>query len=820
MTIRSRFLWLGVVVAFLPLSGLAWGQDSPAVSPDADNLTAAANGSGAEAKDENPDDKTIREQTIYIPYEKLRDVFEKEGRGVFLPYAKFQELWNAARKTTTEPATSELPVDALISEIESEAIIGEKVVDVRATLKVEVFDENWVTVPLRLRNSAIRSATIAGQAARVVFDKAKGYQLLYHRQGDKPEQIELQIEYTRAFEKARGQSSVTFEAPQAPINRWRVQVPEAGMAVQVEPMIAATEAPAAKPDGDSKRTDLLAFVGVSPTVRIAWNPKAEGASGLAAFATVQTRQELMISEGVARSTNTLDYEISRSTLTQLVLEVPADQKVVNVFDRNVKRWNVEPGEGGVQLIRVDLFEATQGKQSLVVELEKFSDAADSSYEVTAAVVRAVGVGRQQGVVVAQLERGLQGEAVKRVGLLQLDEGDLPEGLRDKKWAFAYSYGAVPFELQLRVKKVLPRISVTELIDAELSSDKLLITWQGLFSIEDAGVFQLRVDIPDGFEVRSIHGKVIGKSQAVAVDSYHRVTDDSPTWLVNLSKKAFGKVGMTVQLRQQLEDENLLTPTGNASTIAIPLPRATAVDVEFSQGSVVVVAPESLRVNPEKLEGLRSVSFPEAYKAIPATPVSSKLANPVLAFSFATGAADLSITVQRRRPQVTVRQLLRAEIAAGVVKYNVSFFYDVKYSGVKSLRIDIPASLAADIRNTSKTLRKAKIVPVPEDVAEEYEAWSFAGETELLGPVVVPLEWERKIDELGIGKSNDIEIRRMTPMDVDRATGQIVISKSESIDVQPTGKPEGLARSIRRTMSWLRRELTVRRWHLSSWGIGH
>ncbi len=33
----------------------------------------------------------LTERTIYIPYEKLRNVFEKEGRGVVLPYDQFQE---------------------------------------------------------------------------------------------------------------------------------------------------------------------------------------------------------------------------------------------------------------------------------------------------------------------------------------------------------------------------------------------------------------------------------------------------------------------------------------------------------------------------------------------------------------------------------------------------------------------------------------------------------------------------------------------------------------------------------------------------------
>ena len=39
--------------------------------------------------------KTItKEQTIYVPFEKLEQVFEKQGRGVFLPYREFLEMWN------------------------------------------------------------------------------------------------------------------------------------------------------------------------------------------------------------------------------------------------------------------------------------------------------------------------------------------------------------------------------------------------------------------------------------------------------------------------------------------------------------------------------------------------------------------------------------------------------------------------------------------------------------------------------------------------------------------------------------------------------
>ncbi len=793
MSLRNRVVVLVFGTALLSGIGIgsSYGQESPrppAAPPAADAKAVDAPRSDVKAADKD----LIREQTIYIPYEKLRKTFEKEGRGVFLPYEKFQELWKAARANSKAAEPPKRPVDALINSIESEATIGDQVVNVTAVLQLEILGEGWVKVPLRLRQSAIRSATIDGQPARLIFDKQTGYQLLYQKQGDKPLQIELKTEYSRKFDKTPGQSSVVFEAPQAPINRWKIRVPEAGMAVQIEPMIAATRVTGkgGKEAGNGGGTDLLAFVGAAPSVRIAWNPKAEGASGLAAFATVQVEQQIVISEGVARSTIRLDYDISRSTLSQLVLEVPAEQKVVNVFDRNVKRWKVEAKEGK-QVIRVELFEATQGKQPLLVELETFSDATQSKYDIPAALVRAVGVGRQQGIVVARLDEGLQGEAVKRTGLLQMDQSDLPKSLSGSKWAFSYRYGAVPYELTLRVEKVLPRISVTELIDAELNTNRLTLNWQGVFQIEDAGVFQLRVEIPTDFEVRTIQGKTIGKAQAVAVDSHHREADDGTTWIVNLSKKAFGKTGLSMQLQRTLDDSNLLTPTGNVSTIAIELPRVTPDDVEFAQGTLVLSAPPSLRVNPAEIEGLRNISFGEAYKQIPAAPRTARQVQPVLAYSFAKGDTKFAVTAQRRKPQVTVDQLLRAEIDSGVVKFHAAFYYNVKYSGVKSLRIDIPTSLTGAIRNTNKSIRREELAPQPDGVAEGYTAWSFAAETELLGAAEVNLQWERKIDELGIGKSQEIPIPRLTPQDVDLATGQIVIAKSESIDVQPTAPWEGL-----------------------------
>ena len=124
----------------------------------------AANGQEAavEKKVEKKEDQEtlIREQSIYIPYEKLRKVFEKEGRGVFLPYEQFQELWKAARESSKPAAEQKPPVGALITEIESEATVAKDVVQVTAKLKIELLAEGWNQIPLRLADAAITKATL------------------------------------------------------------------------------------------------------------------------------------------------------------------------------------------------------------------------------------------------------------------------------------------------------------------------------------------------------------------------------------------------------------------------------------------------------------------------------------------------------------------------------------------------------------------------------------------------------------------------------------------------------------------------------------
>lgn len=391
----NRFAVAMLALMILSFSSPSWAQD-----PETPEAAALAAG---EAKP-----TPWREQTIYIPYKQLQKVFEEQGRGVFLPYEKFQELWKKAQASEPQPVDERPPLGAIVTEIASEATVGRDVINVQASLQIELLSKGWHEVPLRLSDAAIRSATIGDQPARILAASEQGYKLLVQNKEDAAQRLTLELEYSKAYAKSPGQNSVSLEAPQASVNRWLIRIPQSGVKVNIQPMIAATEAPAdaAADDEPPKETVVLAFVGAASTVQVDWTPKTEGAAGLEALATVQAQQEVSIDEGVVRTRTRLAYEISRAELSQLVVEVPLDQKVTRVIDPNVKKWEVAKDDVK-QTITIDLFQPARGIQNITVDCEKFSDEA-ALRDTDIPVIQAANVGRQQGVVVVRLRRVTSG----------------------------------------------------------------------------------------------------------------------------------------------------------------------------------------------------------------------------------------------------------------------------------------------------------------------------------------------------------------------------------------------------------------------------
>ena len=758
----------------------------------------------------------LREQTIYIPYSKLRSMFEKEGRGVFLAYEKFQELWNAAQAATRKLDEIKPPLGALITESESQATVQKDVVQVAAQIKIDILTEGWHEIPLRLTDAAIREAKVKDEAAKIIFVPEQGYKLLIEKKGKEPEQILLSLVYCKAFSKGAGTNSVQFDAPQAPVNRWQITISEPGIKVLVQPSLATNDSSAEIKNSDAvkdpaemkdapKETKVEAFVGAAPQVRIDWNPKAEGAAGQMALTTVQVRQEVVIEEGVMQTKAYLAFDISRADLQELTVEVPEGQNVVNVFDPNVQKWEKKVA-GEVQTLTIKLFQPARGKQNVTIEMEKFGDDKEMAEDMgrkdfQAPDIKVLNVARQQGIVVARLASSLRGEVTTRNALLQIDAADLPAPLAGQDWPFAYRYAAHPYSLTISAEKVRPQIEVDELVEVYLEPQQTTFDLLAIYNIQKAGVFQLELQVPEAFEVRQVLGREVAGAAAVVVDSHHvdevLLADGKKAktkLVVNLARKALGRVALWVELQRRQEDANLQTPTGKKSVLDLTIPRVATAKLLRTTGRLMVYAPESLRINPTETKGLRAIAMSEAAQGIESTR-GGRFAEtrPFLAFAYTQEPAQLQVDAERRQPFITAEQLLFVQVESGVAKYEVTFNYNILYSGVKTLRMDVPAALyeQKELRLPPGAMKEKKLQPQPADVAQGDVALELSSDAEFLGPNVIKFVGERKLAEMQVGQSVGIELPVLRPRGIDRHTGKIAAAKGETIDLGVEGIPEGL-----------------------------
>ena len=119
-------------------------------------LFLVAAGEDREAKDRDP----LKERTIYIPYRDLEKVFEKEGRGVFLPYPQFLELWERARALDAEVAP---PVAAVTAAASYEGVVSEGRAEFVGVFSFEVLKEGWTEIPLALGGLSLSEAKAEGE---------------------------------------------------------------------------------------------------------------------------------------------------------------------------------------------------------------------------------------------------------------------------------------------------------------------------------------------------------------------------------------------------------------------------------------------------------------------------------------------------------------------------------------------------------------------------------------------------------------------------------------------------------------------------------
>ncbi|MBS0261264.1 MAG: hypothetical protein JSS02_04850, partial [Planctomycetes bacterium] len=735
----------------------AWGQETPP----------------AEAGPGKPGDTTIPkpsdwERLVYIPYKNLKQVFEKEGAAVFMPYAQFLKMWEKTR-TLDPQAGTRTPVSAVVSEALYSGKISGDVAQLEVQLTVQVLGKPWVEVPIQFGDAAIGKMTASDDKTLLQATGNGTYTLLFAKAGEHKVKLELSAR-VRTSPDGR---SLELDCPAAGITRFNLTVPAADQTIEVNPAAIVSPVP-----GDEKSTQVSAQLGATKRITARWRPRLSTAPVMEVLATVQNTLDVRIADGLVHTHATLVYQVLRGQIDQVRIGVPVDHRILDVTGAGLKSWKAVKEEK-LQVLTVDLLGGDAKSISLEVHTER--PVPDGPVELagideagTYRGIHALGELRENGTLIVGQAADLSLTVQEQSGLVRVEPSEVPEPLRRAEAQY-YKYYTPKIRLQTAVKPVEPRILADQRTQVVFRDDELQLTSQSTLLVEKAGVFELRFKLPDGLKVDRVDCEQMKEFQA---------PEGENLLIVVLREKSQGQLVVNVTGHKALD---------SADKEAFPLPLLTPEGTARETGQVLVYAPESLEVIADEsgVQGAQSVR-PEGNVA-PQLGTSRLLS----AWSY-TRHPEIPVRTERKPTRLTATIGTTINVRQDLTEVNTLVTYQVQFAGLDTFRLAVPEAFAAQVQIDSADPAGLPLKQKSRDENAEdgWVTWTVVTQREVTGRVPLRVRYDLKPDVVDKSRKLEVEPVRVLPTPGKTAdappvalagvSGELTVQKDRSLSVDASG----------------------------------
>jgi hypothetical protein len=731
--------WILVLCLGL-FAGLPVAQEAAPGDSPSDPTPAAEGGDEPSTRPE--------ETTVYVPYRRLAEVFEKEGRGVFLPYEEFLRLWKAAGDDP--PVPPEPPVGHVVARADYQGEVGERVASMKVTMAVTTLGQGWIEVPVPLSGVAIRSVELGGSNAHVTTTPG-GLRL-------------LEIAFDAAVDTRPGEKRIELVGPRGAISRLDLRIPEGDLLVEVEPAVAESL------ESDDEGTRVLAFLADTGDGRIAlsWEPRRAEAADVAGHRFAEVAAALALEEGLVRYGASIDLSLVQTETREIAFSLPEDFVVLGLEGPNLRDWVAEASEEeGRTRYTASLFEPARGRYKLRIRAERSLEPGAATLEVPDLLLD--GVDREKGTIGIRSVPSFALAVGAREGLVQIAPGDLPESTRGGA-TLAFRYLRHPYSLELGLSRVEPRVTANVRSTLSLRADGVVEARAGVgLSIKKAGIFEVALDLPGGFDLREV-----GPDSVIDDYRIRDQEDGSRVLEITLANQTLGNLELVVLLETFRPDI-----TGD-----LEVPLVGVRDVERESGVLGIAAESSLKVTTRTTTGLTPVDVRE----LPGSGVQQLRNQEPLLFGFRYHARPVAATigVERKSAKVTASVYSRASVAGNAVRFQTTIDFDVQFSGVSTFTVAVPAEFGEDVAWEADGLRSARRAPGDEG---EPDLWTITSQSPRLGGWRVTASYDRTLPDVQVGRRTAVVIPILVVRDVARQTGHIAVLKDENLEIRPEPSPE-------------------------------
>jgi hypothetical protein len=701
-------------------------------------------GSEPVSSQKTDDPTTYREQKIYLPYDNLKEVLQKKEKGIFIPYSDFVKLWEEATRKPPEKLLPPPPIDAAVIHAAYQGTVHGEMAEFHAELRISALKERWGKLLLNFKDIALTSVFLDGKTP---FLKAvpEGLELLLPEKGS----YVLEIGFSASVQSIPGKRFIRFQLPSAPLTRIHMTIPGEDLDVKIAPMLSKRSAVI------NGNTELHAFLPPEGAVDISWLAKSIETKTEKSLLFANLFSELHIRESVNTFNTQIDFSIMQAKTDTFRIKIPESLGLVRVDGKDIRDW--ELGNDGI--LTVNLHEKIDGRYLLSVMTEAYRNLDDVVFDFPQFEV--VDAKREEGIIAIRTDPSLRVQIDKRDRVTQIDPGEIGSKTTLDDLVSAFRYVRRPYLVRLAISKVEPRITVFQNILVSIGETMIDYNSQVHFTVRDAGVFEFKFLMPDGFRVAEV-------GTEGTVDSFSVARENGRDTLKVLVKhKVYGDYRLPVHLEADKEDKNL----------SFSLPKLVCLGVEKEDGIIAIALQKNLKLSTVDIKSLRPVSLEELQ-----TPrIQNQERNNILAAGYRYATTDYSaiLDIEKRKTKVMARVERNIDLQEAVIKITDLVRYQILYAPVSQLQLELPISVGRDAVITGDNIKEKRFII---DEKEQKGVWLIELHAPQLNQYTLSVSLERKLPELKIGEQRKVEVPAVRILEVFDESGYISVSKSPDLQI--------------------------------------
>ena len=304
------------------------------------------------------------------------------------------------------------------------------------------------------------------------------------------------------------------------------------------------------------------------------------------------------------------------------LSIPKGYDIDSLASREMSHWDEEERDGR-RIVTVHLRRRLKGTATLQLTLSRSIEKLPAVLPVPR--VQLLGSLKHTGTVTISSERGVRLSVKERSGVSHVR----PE-LGAPKDALKYKLLRSDWDLVLATEKIEPRIEVDFLHLANVSEGLVSGTTHLTYSVKNAGVKTLNIQVAKDLTGLEIYGKDIARTQEIEEGSGH--------WQVELKSKA-QHIVLEVRYERRFENDS------------VSIRPVRDLDADLQRGYIVVRTHQKVQVSP------RNVELPLKAADARSIPGPRSLSDAALCYHTSSARAELQLKATRHAAADILKALI-------------------------------------------------------------------------------------------------------------------------------------------------------------------